>query len=55
MENYFKIIINKYDNKIYEFSNHEKIILKFKIFILNTIKLVKKIIYKILNIKKFVY
>ena len=54
-ENYFREILNDYNGKIYDFNSFEKINLKLKIFILNTIKISKKIINKILNRKKFVY
>ena len=54
-ENYFREILNDYNGKIYDFNSFEKINLKLKIFILNTKKISKKIINKILNRKKFVY
>ena len=55
MEKYFKLITKDYKNKIYKFSTLEKIIIKIKIFYLNIIKLLKKIFFKLFNIKKFVY
>ena len=55
IESYFKVILNDYNQVNYRFNYKEKIILKCKIFILNIIKLIKKIFFKLLNIKKFVY
>lgn len=55
MEKYFKLIAKDYKNKIYKFSTLEKIIIKIKILYLNIIKLLKKIFFKLFNIKKFVY
>ena len=55
LENYFKIIKKDYNSKIYHFDKTDQIILKFKILVFNLIKVSKKIIYKIFNIKKFVY
>jgi hypothetical protein len=55
IESYFKVILNDYNEINYRFNFKEKIILKCKIFTLNIIKLIKKIFFKLLNIKKFVY
>ena len=55
IESYFKVILNDYNEINYKFNFKEKIILKCKIFTLNIIKLIKKIFFKLLNIKKFVY
>ena len=55
IESYFKLIANDYDKKIYKFNNIDKFILKIKIIVFNIIKIIKKILYKILRIKKFVY
>ena len=55
IESYFKVILNDYNEINYRFNFKEKIILKCKIFALNMIKLIKKIFFKLLNIKKFVY
>jgi len=55
VESYFELIANDNNKKIFTFNNTDKFILKFKILILNTIKLTKKIFYKMLGIKKFVY